>query len=500
MEKENYIFECSNICKSFGGTHALRNAKLQIKAGSVHALLGENGAGKSTLMKCITGLISADSGEMLYQGKPYHVRNTADALSQGISMIYQELNPEPFLSIADSIFLQREFMKGPFLNKKRQDQEAQKLLDAYEFKLKSQTLMQELTIAQCQMVEIIKAVSYNANIIIMDEPTSSLDSHETERLFQVIRDLKARGVAVIYISHRLEEVFEVCDEVTIFRDGQFVDHYSISEVNTDKLISCMVGRKVENIFPKVDCELGDEALRVEGLSGEGFEDISFTVHKGEILGLTGLVGSGRSETVRAIFGLDEKKSGKIFLEGKEIKIHSVRQAIDLGICMVNEDRKNFGLCLYRSLRENISLPNLPARHKGLFIEQRREKKECTNISQLLNVRYSSLEENAYNLSGGNQQKIVLGKWIMSEPKVLILDEPTRGVDVGAKSDLHALMCQLAAKGLAIILISSELPEIMGMSDRVMVYCEGKLNGEIKRSEILSGKIGQEEILQMEFGA
>lgn len=264
MEKENYIFECSNICKSFGGTHALRNAKLQIKAGSVHALLGENGAGKSTLMKCITGLISADSGEMLYQGKPYHVRNTADALSQGISMIYQELNPEPFLSIADSIFLQREFMKGPFLNKKRQDQEAQKLLDAHEFKLKSQTLMQELTIAQCQMVEIIKAVSYNANIIIMDEPTSSLDSHETERLFQVIRDLKARGVAVIYISHRLEEVFEVCDEVTIFRDGQFVDHYSISEVNADKLISCMVGRKVENIFPKVDCELGDEALRVEG--------------------------------------------------------------------------------------------------------------------------------------------------------------------------------------------------------------------------------------------
>jgi len=499
-QDKNLIFECSGIYKAFGGTQALQDVQLQVKPGSVHALLGENGAGKSTLMKCIIGMYKIDRGTMLYNGEPYMARSTSEALGKGISMIYQELNIEPFLSIADSIFLHREFVSGIFLSKKKQNEEAQRILDDFGFNKKATTLMGELTIAQCQMVEIIKAVSYQANIIIMDEPTSSLDNTETERLFKVIRELRAKGVAIIYISHRMEEIFEVCDEVSIFRDGRYVGYYEIGDVTQDQLISLMVGRSVESVFPKVDCPIGDEAIRVENLSGKGFSDISFSVRKGEIVGLTGLVGSGRSESMKALFGLEPLASGTIYLEGEEVKIPSPRAAIELGIGMVNEDRKNYGLCLHRSVLENISLPNLRASQPKLFLNKKREAKEGGDIAKMVTVKCRSLEDTVYSLSGGNQQKVVVGKWIMSQPKVLILDEPTRGVDVGAKAELHALMSKFAAEGMAIIMISSELPEIMGMSDRVLVYCEGKLIGEIMRADILSGKITQEDILQKEFGA
>ena len=497
--KDEYIFECEGIYKAFGGTQALADVQLHVKKGEVVALLGENGAGKSTLMKAVIGLHQPDAGTMTFEGKPYSAKGPVDAMKAGISMIHQELNPEPYLTIAESIFLNREDTRGIILNKKKQNERAQKILDQFDFPYPATTVMGKLSLAQMQMVEIIKAVSCDARMIIMDEPTSSLDSEETEHLFATIRDLKSKGVAIIYISHRMDEIFEICDSVAVFRDGTYVGARSMDGVTRDELISMMVGRQVKNVFPKTDCEIGDVVFKVEGLTGKGFSDISFEVRAGEILGLTGLVGSGRSETMRAIFGLDKLDSGKMWLEGKEITIKNPKDAIRQGVCMVNEDRKNYGLCLFRSIRENISLPNLPARQKGLLINQSREKKECEEYSKLLTVKAGSIEHNAYSLSGGNQQKVVIAKWIMANPKVLILDEPTRGVDVGAKSEIHTLMCQFAAKGMAVIMISSELPEVMGMSDRILVYHEGKLNGEVSREEVLSGAATQEVILAKEFG-
>ena len=498
-QNDEYVFECSGISKAFGGTQALKDVQLHVKRGEVLALLGENGAGKSTLMKAIIGLHQPDTGTMTFEGKPYSAKSPVDAMNAGISMIHQELNPEPHLTIAESIFLKRESMNGIFLNKKAQNERAQKILDDFDFPYPATTVMKKLTIAQMQMVEIIKAVSSNARMIIMDEPTSSLDSEETNHLFQVIRDLKAQNVAIIYISHRMEEIFEICDSVAVFRDGTYVGDRSMENVTRPELISMMVGREVSNVFPKVKVPIGDVVFKVEGLKGNGFSDISFEVHAGEILGFSGLVGSGRSETMRAIFGLDKLEAGKIYLEGKEIRVRSPREAINQGIAMVNEDRKDYGLCLFRSIRENISLPNLPARQKGLLMNQRREKRECEEYSKLLTVKTPSIENNAYSLSGGNQQKVVIAKWIMANPKVLILDEPTRGVDVGAKSEIHALMGEFAKEGMAIIMISSELPEVMGMSDRILIYHEGRLNGEVTREEIDSGAVNQEGILAREFG-
>ena len=496
----NYLFECTGISKAFGGTQALKDVQLHIKKGEVHALLGENGAGKSTLMKVIIGLHKPDEGEMKFEGKPYVVTGPADAIKKGISMIHQELNPEPHLTIAESIFLKREDVKKIlFLDKKKTNQKAAEILDKFNFKASPKTLMEELTLAQVQMIEIIKAVSTDARLIIMDEPTSSLDSNETEHLFQTIRDLKEKGVSIIYISHRMEEIFEICDTVSVFRDGKYISTRDLKGVTKQELIAMMVGRNVENVFPKVDCKIGKTVLKVENLCGKGFKNISFEVHEGEIVGLSGLVGSGRSETMRAIFGLDPLTEGKIYLEGKEVKIKNPKDAIKKGICMVNEDRKGYGLCMNRSIRENISLPNLPARQKGLLINQKREKAEVKDVSKTLTVKTASTELEAYSLSGGNQQKVVISKWIMANPKVLILDEPTRGVDVGAKSEIHTLMCQFAAKGMAIIMISSELPEAMGMSDRLLIFHEGKLNGEIPREHILNGEATQEYILEKEFG-
>ena len=498
MGNSEYILNCEGISKAFGGTQALKDVQLHVKPGEVHALLGENGAGKSTLMKCVIGLIKQDAGTMEFEGKPYQAKGPVDALNSGISMIHQELNPEPHLTVAESIFLKRENTKGIFLDKKAQNKRCQEILDQFNVPYTATTKMKELTLAQVQMVEIIKAVSCDSRLIIMDEPTSSLDSTETDRLFNVIRDLKKKGVAIIYISHRMEEIFEICDSVSVFRNGTYVNTRSLDGVTRDELISMMVGRDVKSVFPKVDCKIGDVVFKVENLCGKGFHNISFEVHAGEILGISGLVGSGRSETMRAIFGLDPLESGKMYLDGKEIKNKNPRDAIKKGICMVNEDRKNYGLCLLRSIRENISLPNLPEKQKGLLINQKREIKECQEAADKLIVKAASIEHNGFSLSGGNQQKVVLAKWIMANPKVLILDEPTRGVDVGAKSDIHSLMCEFAAKGMAVIMISSELPEVMGMSDRILVYHEGTINGIVDRSEILANNITQKEMLEMAF--
>ena len=501
INKADYILNVDGVSKSFGGTHALKNVQLHVKKGEVHALLGENGAGKSTLMNIIIGLLQRDSGTIDFEGKEYEVKSPVEALAKGIAMVHQELNPEPFLTVAENLFLHRESMAGKsiFLDKKAQNKKAEDILKMFDVKFNAKTMMKDMTLAQIQMSEIIKAVSCDARLIIMDEPTSSLDSNETEHLFATIRDLKSKGVSIIYISHRMEEIFEICDTVSVFRDGEYIETRPVKDVSHAELIKLMVGRTVENVFPKVDCPIGEEVFRVEGLSGNGFEDISFTVHAGEILGLSGLVGSGRSETVRAIFGLDPITSGRMFLNGKEIHNKSPKDAIKKGICMVNEDRKNYGLCLFRSLRENISLPNLPKHQPGLFLNQKREKKEVAEVAKTLTVKAASMEHSAYSLSGGNQQKVVLSKWIMSKPKFLILDEPTRGVDVGAKSEIHSLMSQFAAEGMAILMISSELPEMMGMADRVLIYHEGHLNGEFMRKDIVDGKVTQNDILAKEFG-
>ena len=500
-ENAEYILDCQGISKSFGGTHALQNVQLQVKRGEVHALLGENGAGKSTLMKIVIGLLRQDEGEIFFEGKPYSANGPAEAIRAGISMIHQELNPEPYLSIAESIFLKREetYHHTPLLNKNETNRKAEELLKQYHLNIHPKALMESLTLAQMQMIEILKAVSCNARLVIMDEPTSSLDSEETERLFQTIRNLKEQGVTIIYISHRMEEIFKICDSYSVFRDGHFIGTGDVKDISVNDLISMMVGRKVENIFPKVDCPIGDVVFKAEGLCGKGFQDINFEVHAGEIVGLSGLVGSGRSETMRAIFGLDKLTSGKMYLNGKELKVRKPGDAITKGIAMINEDRKNYGLCLFRSIRENISLPNLPARQKGVLIDQRREKDECRVIAKTLTVKMSSIESQAYSLSGGNQQKVVISKWVMGTPKLLILDEPTRGVDVGAKSEIHALMSKFASEGMAIIMVSSELPEVMGMSDRILIYHEGRINGEVTRAEILNASVNQETILSKEFG-
>ena len=491
--EEGYVLEVSHMSKSFGGTHALKDVQLHLKKGEVLALLGENGAGKSTLMKCVIGLIRPDGGSMTFEGKPYMAKSPAEALQKGISMIHQELNPE-------SIFLNREdTTRGIFLNKKKTEKRAQKILDQFGFEKPASMLMEELSLAEAQMIEIIRAVSCDAKVIIMDEPTSSLDSAETDHLFNTIRSLKQNGVSIIYISHRMEEIFEICDRVTVFRDGMYIGDREISGTDKKDLISMMVGRSVNNIFPKVDCEIGNTVFKVENISGKGFKNISFEVHAGEILGIAGLVGSGRSETMRAIFGIDPLEDGKIFLEGKEIVIHNPTQAIEFGLAMVNEDRKNYGLCLNRSIRENVSLPSLYKSQKKFILNQRREKDEVRKVSKELSIKASSIESEANSLSGGNQQKVVLAKWIKSQPKVLILDEPTRGVDVGAKAEIHSLMSKFAANGMAIIMISSELPEVMGMSDRILVYSEGQIYGEIHRNEIINGTTTQESILALEFG-
>jgi ribose transport system ATP-binding protein/inositol transport system ATP-binding protein len=501
LQPDKFILECEGISKSFGGTQALDNVQLRIAQGEVHALLGENGAGKSTLMKIIVGLYKADGGTIHFEGKPYNVHGPAAAIKCGISMIHQELNPEPHMTIAESIFLNREdtFGKTPFLNKKATDKKAAAILESFNFRVNPRTLMEELTLAQIQMVEIIKAVSCNARLIIMDEPTSSLDSEETERLFRTIRDLKSQGVSVVYISHRMEEIFQICDRVSLFRDGKYIDTSPVAEVTRDELISKMVGRNVSNIFPKTDGTIGNVVFKVEGLSGKGFNRISFEVHSGEILGISGLVGSGRSETMRGIFGLDPLTEGKIYLEGKEITIKDPKDAIAKGICMVNEDRKMFGLCQNRPIRENISLPSLREHQKRLLINKTKEIKEIKEAVAVLAVKAASVESEVFSLSGGNQQKVVLAKWLITNPKVLILDEPTRGVDVGAKAEIHTKMCQFAAEGMAIIMISSELPEIIGMSDRVVIFHEGRTNGEVLRKDILSGAVTQEMILAKEFG-
>ena len=469
----------------------LKDAELKIRSGEVHALMGENGAGKSTLMKIIMGIYTKDAGQVIYDGNPVQFHSSREALDAGISMIHQELSPIPEMTVAENIFLGREnkkFKGLPFVDTRELNKRTNELLKKYDLDefIKPAMKMKNLNIAQTQMMEIIKAVSYNSKVIIMDEPTSSLSEKESDTLFSIIRQLKEQNVGIIYISHRMEEVFAIADRISVLRDGHFIGCVNAKEAAPEKLINMMVGRELEGGYPSNTADKGDVVLEVKNFTHKGvYEDVSFEVHSGEILGFYGLVGAGRSEVMRALVGYDEKDSGQVILEGKEVRINHPKDAVKNHIIMTPEDRKLLGLALCRSIKENVSLQNFSKMTKASFINKVTERKLVNQYTDEMATKMNSIEELVSSLSGGNQQKVVLAKSLLSSPKVLIMDEPTRGIDVGSKAAIYNIMIELAKRGIAIIMISSELPELMGISDRVIVMAGGKIRGTLEGQEAKS---------------
>lgn len=484
------ILELKKVSKSFSGVEVLHNVSFSLRKGEIHALLGENGAGKSTLIKIITGFHQPDCGECYLEGNLVEFNNTSESNQAGIAAIYQDLSLFPDLDVAENVFIGRHpITKSGWVDWRKLYDEAKKLLDSLGIQLDLKKKARNLSIAQKQIVEIARAFSINARILIMDEPTSSLTLNEVADLFRIVRSLRDRGTSIIFISHRLEELFELVDRVTVLRDGSYVDTRLMGEVTRDDLIRMMVGRKISNQFPKQTVSAGDVVLKVENLTLEGiFKDISFEVRSGEILGVSGLVGAGRTDVACAIFGVKPATSGKIFIDGQEVMITSTQQAIKLGISYVPEDRQKQGLIPAMNIISNISLPMLQDFTRLGWIKDRLELKSTYDAACQMEVRANNMWQFTKELSGGNQQKVVLAKWLSMKPRVLILDEPTRGIDVGTKAAVHALMSELAAEGIAILMISSELPEILGMSDRVIVMREGYLTSVFTRAEATQEKI------------
>jgi inositol transport system ATP-binding protein len=487
-ENLDYILEMRDVVKIFPGVKALDGMNLRVRPATVHVICGENGAGKSTLMKVLNGTYKADGGDMFFKGVKVVHESIEAALDLGIAMIYQELNPVLDMTVAENIFLGREPRKGPFVDFKKMYDNTDTLLLTLDMPIRSTQTMRELSIANHQLVEIAKSISRDAAVIIMDEPTSAIADAEVAILFNRIKYLQEHGVAIIYITHKMDEIFKIADDITIVRDGKWVDSGPASNYTPDKLVSLMVGREIDNIFPKdTTVPIGDVVMEARHLTqgperGGRFRDISFDLRAGEILGFAGLVGAGRSEVMRAIFGLDPFTSGEILLKGRRVKIKNTTDAIKNGIAMISEDRKAYGLALGRNILENISLVNLRKYVHRAFISDSEIAADTLSMKELLNIKVPNFKVEANTLSGGNQQKIVLAKWILGEVKIMIMDEPTRGIDVGAKSEIHKLMSDFARKGMAIIMISSELPEVLGMSDRVVVMQEGKINGILSRAE------------------
>ena len=479
-----YILELQTIRKSFSGVEVLHDVSLALRPGEVHALLGENGAGKSTLVKIITGVHQPDQGEILLDGKPVHFSDARESRKAGIAAIYQELSLFPDLDVAENIFVGRQpVLAGGRVDWSRLYAEAGQLLESLGVKLDLKQKARLLSIAQQQMVEIARAFSINARILIMDEPTSSLTLHEVDDLFRLVRRLREEGTAVIFISHRLEELYALADRVTVLRDGAYVDTKAMNYVTRDDLIRMMVGRTISNLFPKQESKIGDVILKVSDLTRAGsFYNVNFELHRGEILGLAGLVGAGRTNVARALFGVEPPTAGRIEVDGREVAITSPQQAIKLGLAYVPEDRQLHGLIPSMPLTPNISLPMLPHYAQKGWLQEKLERKSAYEAALQMEVRANNVWQLARELSGGNQQKVVLAKWLSTQPRILILDEPTRGIDVGTKAAVHGLMSKLAAEGLAIIMISSELPEILGMSDRVIVMREGYITGHFTRAE------------------
>ncbi len=477
------VLHVQHVSKSFGGVHALKDVHFELRAGEIHAILGENGAGKSTLIKIMTGLYQPDSGEIRLDGQPVQFANTYEAQGHGVVAIYQEPSLFPDLDIAENIFVGRQPTRRGRIDWQRMYIEATALLRRLGVSLDPRTKARALSVAQMQLVEIARAISIKTKVLIMDEPTSSLTLGEIEDLFVIVRQLREQGTAIIFISHHLEELFALCDRVTILRDGSYVDTRSMSDISTKDLIQMMVGRTLSELFPKQDVAAGEVVLEVSGLAVEGnFTNVSFTLRRGEILGMAGLIGAGRTEVARALFGVDPATAGVIKLDGRAVTITSPQTAMALGIGYVPEDRKLHGLVLDMSIADNITLPELPTFAKLGWLDRKREQAAATASAQQLEVKMRGVEQAAGQLSGGNQQKVVLSKWLGTRPRVLILDEPTRGIDVGTKAAVHRLMSNLAAQGMAILMISSELPEVLGMSDRILVMREGRITGHFSRAE------------------
>lgn len=483
---QQYLLEMKNIIKEFPGVKALDNVELKIKPGTVHSLMGENGAGKSTLMKILIGIHPPTNGTITYKGKEVVISNTNKALNMGISMIHQELSPVLHRTIMENIWLGREPVKGPLklVDHKKMYDLTKELLKDLDLKLDPKEKMANLTVAKMQMIEIAKAVSYNSDIVIMDEPTSALTDREVEHLFRIIQRLRDQGKAIIYISHKMDEIFRISDEVTVLRDGQYIGTYPAEELDTSKLISLMVGRELDEMFPKVECEIGDVRLEVKNLSSEGvFKDVSFTVRKGEILGLAGLVGAGRTEVIETLFGIRNKTSGEVYIDGKKVEINSSEDAINNKIALLTEDRRQTGIFPMLSVKDNTAIANINKYvKKNRLLDHKMIKEDCEKYKEAIRVKTPSIEQKIQNLSGGNQQKVLIARWLLTDPDILILDEPTRGIDVGAKAEIHSLISELAGQGKSIIMISSELPEVLGMSDRVMVMFEGRMTGIINRED------------------
>jgi ribose transport system ATP-binding protein len=490
---QTILLRVDNVSKSFPGVRALDGVSLELQAGEVLALVGENGAGKSTLIKILGGAHQADSGRLSIEGNPIVIQSPSESQSQGISIIYQEFNLIPDLSVRENIYLGREIQSGFFIDEESEMDGAEKLFKQLGLKLDPEKLCRELSIAEQQLVEIAKALSLDAKIFVMDEPSATLTQPEVDQLFTIIGDLKAKGMGVIYISHRLEEVFEIGDRVMVLRDGRHVVTKAVAEVTRQSLIESMVGRSLESEFPSRHADLGETVLEVRNYSrGTVVQDVSFSVRAGEIVGFAGLVGAGRTETMRLIFGADAKDSGELLVHGQSIDIRDPREAIRYGICLLTEDRKNQGLVLVHSVVENFGLPNLEKYSKGLFLDESRERERFETFVDDIQIKISSADQNAGHLSGGNQQKVVLAKWLERNADILIFDEPTRGIDVGAKFEIYQLMNGLAEAGKAVIMISSELPEVLGMSDRIIVMRDGRIQGEITNVTESS----QEEVMHL----
>ncbi len=488
------LLEMKGISKRFLGVRALKGVDFELRRGEVHALVGENGAGKSTLMKVLTGIYQPDDGEIFFEGKPYAVKNIGEAQALGIAMIHQELNMMNDLTVAQNVFIGREIKKGFWLKDAEMVKETQKIFDRIGIKIDPKMQLGRLTVGKQQMVEIAKAVSRDCKLLILDEPTAALTQTEIEELFRIMEDLKAKGLGMIYISHRMDEINRISDRITVMRDGEYVGTVDTASVTKDDVINMMIGRVVYE-DPKTHSEVPDDAevvLEVKHLSsGNAFNDVSFTLRRGEILGFSGLMGAGRTEVARAIFGADPHDGGEIFVNGKRVNIKTPEDAVKLGIGYLSEDRKRYGLLLDKSITENSALASIDKYTKGIFINDRRAKAEAKEENLKLRTKTPSMDQLLKNLSGGNQQKVIIARWLIRNSDILIFDEPTRGIDVGAKSEIYTLMNQLTKQGKSIIMISSELVEILRMSDRVLVMCEGKKTGELDISEA-----NQENIMRL----
>ncbi|MDD7266569.1 MAG: sugar ABC transporter ATP-binding protein [Lachnospiraceae bacterium] len=488
----DYILELKDITKIFPGVKALNNVSFSLKKGEVHALMGENGAGKSTFIKVITGVHKAEEGEMYLDGKKVDFRGPHDAQAAGIAAVYQHPTSYPDLTVTENIFMGHEIIRHGVIRWKEMHREAQALLDQLQAEFKPTVEMGTLSVAEQQMVEIAKALSTHAKIIILDEPTAALTKNESEKLYSIVDRLREEGVSIIFISHRFEDMYRLASRVTVFRDSQYIGTYDVDGITNADLIKAMVGREINDLFPKPEVKLGEEVLRVEKLSRIGyFKNVSFSVKAGEILGLTGLVGAGRTEVVQSICGITRPDSGHIYLEGREIQIKKPVDAQNQGIVLLPEDRQKEGLILSWGLGDNVMLSTMKKYAKAGFNAVKKEREIARQLLEDVDTKAVTIFDPAYSLSGGNQQKVVVAKALGQDKKVIIMDEPTKGVDVGAKAEIYQIMGELAKEGYAIIMISSEMPEILGMADRIVVMCNGRVTGELMREEVT-----QEAILEL----